>query len=152
MFQRFKHFNTSRCTTHSSPLFLLCTTPRLDLYVHYTIYIPGFMYQVLDCTRFSFTRFLSFLTCTRFQCNGSQEGIFLGVFIWFFFIFSKIDVSWICVFFGQDFRICVFFLGIFSEYFQNLCFLFRCFFTSFQKLVFFYWFFFLLFFFCVFFK
>ena len=52
----------------------LYTTPRLDLYVHYTFYVPGslFMYQVL-CTRFWIVPgfflpgFLSFLKCTRFQ-------------------------------------------------------------------------------------
>ena len=57
-----------------SPLLSLYTTPRLDLYVHYTFYVPGslFMYQVL-CTRFWIVPgfvlpvFLSFLKCTRFQ-------------------------------------------------------------------------------------
>ena len=44
-----------------SPLLSLYTTPRLDLYVHFTFYIPCSMYQVSDCTRFSITRFFVFL-------------------------------------------------------------------------------------------
>ena len=90
MLQRFKGINISRCTTHSFSYI----RPH-DWICQYSTLL---MYQVLDCTRFSFTRFFVFFEMyqvskyqvfqksIRFKVPGWRKYQVKSTRTWYFFV------------------------------------------------------------------